>query len=127
MMRNRHILLLIIISLCGGTGLGQGARGAGASWTGYLIDLTCARERKSEEKDLGEKHTRKCMEMPSCDHSGFGLLTDGGGLLVFDEDGNRKVRTLLKHTEQPSHLRAVVLGARSNDVLKVRKVELQKQ
>lgn len=98
---------------------------AGA-FTGYLIDLTCARERKKDETDLGEKHTKKCMQMPICDRGGFGLLTDSNELLVFDEEGNRKVRLLLQQTNQESHLRAVVTGAKSNDVVKVSKIKLQK-
>lgn len=97
------------------------------AWSGYLIDLTCARERKQGENDLGEKHTKKCMQMPICNRSGFGLLTDNNELLVFDEEGNRKVRLLLQQTSQETHLRAVVAGSKSNDVLKVTKIKLQKK
>lgn len=105
----------------------KGSRPAGATtWNGYLIDLTCARERKKDETDLGEKHTKKCMQMPICDRSGFGLLTDQSELLVFDEEGNRKVRLLLQQTNLETHLRAVVAGTKSNDVVKVSKIKLQK-
>lgn len=101
-------------------------RSGADAFTGYLIDLTCARERKKDETDLGGKHTKKCMQMPICDRSGFGLLTDTNELLVFDAEGNRKVRLLLQQTNQESHLRAVVTGTKSNDVVKVSKIKLQK-
>lgn len=104
----------------------EAKRSSAGAFTGYLIDLTCARERKKDETDLGEKHTKKCMQMPICDRGGFGLLTDSNELLVFDEEGNRKVRLLLQQTNQESHLRAVVIGAKSNDVVKVSKIKLQK-
>ena len=96
------------------------------TWSGYLIDLTCARERKKEEADLGEKHTKKCMQMPVCDRKGFGLLMDNNELLVFDEEGNRKVRLLLQQTNLETHLRASVVGVKSNDLLKVTRIKLQK-
>jgi hypothetical protein len=96
------------------------------TWSGYLIDLICARERKQEEIDLGEKHTKKCMQMPICDRAGYGLLTDSNELLVFDQEGNRKVRLLLQQINQESHLHAVVAGTKSNDVVKVSKIKLQK-
>jgi hypothetical protein len=104
----------------------EAKRSSAGAFTGYLIDLTCARERKKDEADLGEKHTKKCMQMPICDRSGFGLLTDSNELLVFDENGNRKVRLLLQQTSQESHLRAVVTGTKSNEVVKVSKIKLQK-
>lgn len=107
-------------------GFSKGAKPTTPSWTGYLIDLTCAHERQPKEADLGEKHTKKCMQMPDCDRGGFGLLTDKSELLVFDEAGNRRVRLLLQQTKQENHLRAVVRGTKSNDVLKVSRIDLQK-
>jgi hypothetical protein len=124
--RSYRLGILALICLLGSNGFSKGAKPAVPSWTGYLIDLTCARERKEQETDLGEKHTKKCMQMPDCDRSGFGLLTDKSELLVFDEEGNRKVRVLLQQTKQENHLRAVVRGTKSNDVLKVSRIELQK-
>jgi hypothetical protein len=117
----------MLIVLCSGAGLSEGGNAARNSWTGYLIDLTCARERKSEEKDLGEKHTRKCMEMPSCYGSGFGLLTRTNSLLIFDEAGNQKVRALLRQKTQNSGLWVLVHGTRSKDVLRVQQIELKRR
>lgn len=125
-MRRAHLVLLILILLCSGNSMSEGAPQK-TSWTGYLIDLTCARERKNEEKDLGEKHSKKCMEMPSCYGSGFGLLTQANDLLAFDEAGNRKVRALLQKKTQDSNLWVVVRGTRSKDVLHVQQIELKRR
>lgn len=97
------------------------------AWHGYLIDLSCARERKDQEPDLGVKHSRSCLAMPVCDRSGFGLLTDGNEVLTFDEDGNRRMRTLLPNLKKESNLRATVHGARSGDVLQVRAIDLNRK
>ena len=120
------LAILVLMCLLDSSGFGKGAKPVAPSWTGYLIDLTCARERQPKEVDLGEKHTKKCMQMPDCDRSGFGLLTDKNELLVFDEEGNRKVRLLLQQTKQENHLRALVRGTKSNDVLNVSRIDLQK-
>lgn len=89
-----------------------------------MIDLTCARERKEKEPSLGEEHTKKCMQMPVCSRSGFGILTDTNQFLSFDEDGNRRVRRLLQRTKRENKLYCVVWGRRSNDILNVSRVEL---
>lgn len=98
-----------------------------ASWTGYLMDASCAWERKETESDLGQKHTRKCLEMPACDRSGFGLLTDDNQFLAFDKNGNRKVRVLLQQTKQNDRLRVTVIGTRASDELHVQKIELMRR
>src|SRR5262249_53449144 len=96
-------------------------------WIGYLIDITCARERKDKESSLGEDHTKKCLQMPVCDRSGFGILTDANQLLRFDEDGNRRARKLLEGTRRENKLRCVAWGRRSNDLLYVSRMELTRQ
>lgn len=127
MSRNLSIIcaLLVLLSFCNPV-VANPPRAASKSWSGYLIDLACARERKDEEPDLGQKHTKKCMQMPACDRSGFGLLTDANDLLPFDENGNTKVRALLQQTNQTGHLRVVVQGTKTNDVLQVTKILLKK-
>jgi hypothetical protein len=123
--------LFLLIAVLVPRGLAKEPKPAKGPFKGYLIDLACARERKEKEADLGQKHTKKCMEMPICDHSGFGLLTDSNELLPFDEGGNRKVRMLLERTGQNENLRALVQGTRSqgtksDEVLIVNKIELRK-
>ena len=93
------------------------------SWTGYLMDHTCARERKDTDSDLGPRHTLKCLQMPACERSGYGLLTDKNEFLPFDEGGNNKVRALLLKTHKESGFRAVVRGTRADSLLIVKKIE----
>ena len=129
-MRTRYIhnftrAALILFCLAGSSGFGKGAKPASPSWTGYLIDLTCARERKAEEKDLGLKHTKKCMQMPDCDRSGFGLLTATNDVLIFDEESNQKVRALLQQSTQRADLQVVVQGTKANDTLHIKSIRLK--
>ncbi|HEY6971183.1 MAG TPA: hypothetical protein VJA94_18380 [Candidatus Angelobacter sp.] len=127
MPRNLRLIcaFLVLLSFCNPV-VANPPRSAVRSWSGYLIDLACARERKDDEPDLGPKHTKKCMQMPACDRSGFGLLTDANDLLPFDENGNIRVRALLQQTNQTGHLRVVVQGTKTNDVLQVTKIQLKK-
>ena len=120
--------LLLVTSLSASASDGKQAKhGPRTRWDGYLIDVACAAERKATETDLGERHTRKCMEMPACERSGFGLLTDDNQFFPFDEDGNRKARALLDHTDQNERLRVVVYGAKFKDVLQAQRIELRKR
>jgi hypothetical protein len=95
------------------------------SWSGYLLDGECARARKATETDLGPKHTTKCLKMPACDHSGYGLLTDNNEYLRFDEDGNRQARELVAKARIQANWRIVVQGRRSGDVLQVRRIKVK--
>src|SRR5215469_14447140 len=126
--RTLILSVVVVISLSASAADGKQAKqGPRTRWDGYLIDVACARERKATETDLGQKHTRKCMEMPACERGGFGLLTDDNQFLPFDENGNRKVRALLERTNQNDSLRVIVYGSKLNDVLQARKIELRKQ
>jgi len=126
--RTLILSVVVVISLSASAADGKQAKqGPRTRWDGYLIDVACARERKATETDLGKKHTRKCMEMPACERSGFGLLTDDNQFLPFDESGNRKVRALLERTNQNDRLHAIVHGTKFNDVLKAQKIELRRQ
>src|SRR5437879_4196994 len=86
------------------------------SLSGYLIDLTCARERVEEGTELGPKHTRKCLQMPACDRSGFGILTADNHLVRFDAQGNMKARKVIGGTKKTSGIRVRVTGEINNDV-----------
>lgn len=94
-------------------------------WEGYLIDLSCARERKDKEPGLGATHSKKCLTMPACDRSGFGLLTATNEVLRFDEPGNRKTRSLIGKATKDANFSIIVRGTRLGDVLAVRQIELR--
>ena len=95
------------------------------SWSGYLLDGECARERKAKETDLGPKHTTQCLRMPACADSGYGLLTDNNEYLPFDENGNRQARELVSKAHIQANWRIVVQGKRSGDVLQAQKIKIK--
>src|SRR6266571_2280539 len=66
------------------------------SWSGYLIDVACATDRKNNLSKLGPEHTRKCLQMPACQNSGYALLTEELQVLRFDHRGNDLARKLLE-------------------------------
>jgi hypothetical protein len=94
-------------------------------WNGYLIDITCALGRREAEPDLGQKHTKRCLQMAACDRSGFGLLLKGNQVLRFDEQGNRLARKLVSKTSKQENFRIVVQGTELNGALQVKKIELK--
>jgi hypothetical protein len=94
-------------------------------WNGYLIDLLCAEER-FKETDLGPKHTRKCLQMPVCDRSGFGILLDDNRVLKFDNAGNTKVRSLLQRMGDSSKIKVRIAGNSAKaDVISISRIELE--
>ncbi len=122
------IILIAFILGVGMRGIAGNQPGSPAprSWSGYLLDGECARERKARETDLGPKHTTSCLQMPACDRSGYGLLLAGSNeYLRFDENGNRQVRQLVWKARIQSNWRIVVQGKRSDDVLQVQRIKVQ--
>lgn len=89
---------------------------------GYLIDLLCAQER-TKESDFGQKHTLKCLKMPVCDRSGFGILLDDNQLFRFEQSGNQKVRRLIQNASKISKIRIRVSGTLSGDALILNKID----
>ncbi len=91
---------------------------------GYLIDLVCAAERANEGPSLGLKHTKRCLQMPECDRSGFALLTDENEVLKFDEQGNEKARRLIGSRQKEKSWRIIVAGSRKEGLLTVSRLDL---
>ena len=125
MTRLYQILCLLMIVVLSSTCIGaQPPKPNSEVWSGYLVDIVCAQERAKTEKDFGVNHTRRCLQMPSCDRGGFGLLTDQNQVLRFDDEGNQKARTLIMKTNQQADFRVLVHGVRSEGALSISKIEL---
>jgi hypothetical protein len=93
------------------------------SWKGYLIDLLCAQER-TKERDLGQQHTSKCLKMPACDRSGFGILLEDNRVLKFDQSGNTKARKLLQNAYS-AKIKIRISGTISaGDIVRIDKIDL---
>ena len=89
-----------------------------------LIDISCATERAGDLDTLRIKHTRKCLQMPECEKSGFGLLTSDNKVIRFDAAGNEKAKALIASTQQEKELQVKVSGRLEGDLLTVKKLSL---
>ncbi|HSE48449.1 MAG TPA: hypothetical protein VLA96_04515 [Terriglobales bacterium] len=91
---------------------------------GTLMDIACATERADDLDTLRIKHTKKCLQMPECEKSGYALLTADNKVVRFDPAGNEKVKALIASTQQEKELLVKVSGKLEGDRLTVKKVSL---
>src|SRR4051812_48674428 len=94
--------LFVFISLMAfilpATGAFAAAASKKVSLEGTLVDVACATERAGDLEALGIKHTKKCLQMPDCDKSGFAVLTADDKVIPFDAAGNDLARKLIAQT-----------------------------
>jgi hypothetical protein len=83
-----------------------------------VIDTLCLAKVKADP----DSHTKACALQ--CAKGGYGLLTEDGAYLKFDQAGNDKTVAALKATRKTDHLRATVEGTREGDGVKVQSVTL---
>ena len=93
---------------------------------GYLVDMLCVRQRKSEGVKLGQEHTRMCLRMPNCIKSGYAVMTLDYQILKFDQKGTEKAIKLLDKTDQQQGFVVQVSGKITGDEIQVSKIELLK-
>ena len=109
-------LFLVLIMM---VALSLGLQAASETWKGVpLVDSMCAAKVKSDP----DKHPTKCAIQ--CQGSGYGILTEDGTFLKFDEAGNDKALAALKATKKTDHLRATVAGEKDGDTIKVDSLSL---
>jgi hypothetical protein len=100
------------------------AAGKKVTMKAMLVDISCATERANDLDTLRVKHTRKCLQMPECEKSGFGVLTSDNKVLRFDAAGNEQAKALIAATQQEKDLQVKVSGRLEGDVLTVKKLAL---
>lgn len=83
---------------------------AADTFTGTLVDVQC----KDNDPTT---HPRRCAI--SCARYGYGLKQADGRFLKFDEQGNERALTALKHSTKVQNLKASVTGTLDDGVLKV--------
>ena len=91
---------------------------------GYLVDLACAKEDGSKA-DFGAKHTKGCLQMPDCEKSGYGVLTDDKKVIRFDKAGNEEAKKFIAALTQKKDIKVAVNGAVTGDNMTVSKIALQ--
>ena len=70
-------------------------------------------------------HTRKCLLMPACQRSGYGVLSlDTYKYLTFDAAGNQKVAALIQASKKEDDIRVEVTGQVDGDKIKVASLKL---
>lgn len=92
---------------------------------GYLSDVACGKAGKdSDGTDLTvhpEKHTVKCMQMPECEKSGYGIFmldekalkdekTSKYVFYPFDAAGNELAKKIVSATKKADHIYIKVKG-----------------
>jgi hypothetical protein len=95
---------------------------------GYLVDTLCVKEEAAQLANLGSKHTKKCLQMPTCRESGYALLVpsanNNNDVLRLDKRGNDLAVRLVnsRHGESGWLLRAT--GKRNGDEFAVTTLEI---
>ena len=91
---------------------------------GYLVDIACATD-EGQRPDFGVKHSKRCLQMPECASSGYGVLTDDKKVIYFDKDGNEKAKKFIESVTKSNDVRVTVTGTLESDHITVNKIELQ--
>jgi hypothetical protein len=83
-----------------------------------VVDTLCLSKVKADP----DKHTTQCALQ--CARGGYGLITTDGAYLKFDAAGNEKTVVALKATKRTDHVRAIVVGERDGEKIKVTSVTI---
>jgi hypothetical protein len=114
---SRHLILLQPILLV--MAIWMPALAAEETWKNVpVVDTICI----TKVKEHPDEHTRDCAIQ--CVKGGYGLITEQGAYLKFDEAGNKLVTAALKASTKDDHLRATVTGERDGESIKVRTFRL---
>jgi hypothetical protein len=70
-------------------------------------------------------HDKKCLLMPACQRSGYGVFTyEGNKFLAFDAAGNQKALALIQVSKKDDDMRIEVAGEIDGDKIKVTGLKL---
>lgn len=90
-----------------------------ATWNNVvLIDKNCSRKAAAAP----DAHTRDCALQ--CASSGYGIVTNDGKFLKFDQAGDQQSLKLLKSSDKKDHLRVTVDGNENDGTIAVKSVKL---
>ena len=68
-------------------------------------------------------HTKRCVFMPECQKSGYGVFTYDQKFLAFDDAGNQKALAYFKQSKQEDDFRVEVTGELQGDVIKITSIK----
>jgi hypothetical protein len=93
--------------------------------SGHLVDVSCATE-DGAKPGFGAKHSKKCLQMPECEESGYALLTADNKVIKFDKAGNATAKQFIAKTDKDKDWKVNVTGDVAGDNMTVQSLELQK-
>ena len=93
--------------------------------SGHLVDVSCATE-DGAKPGFGAKHSKKCLQMPECEESGYALLTADNKVIKFDKPGNATAKQFIAKTDKDKDWKVNVTGEVTGDSMTVQSLELQK-
>ena len=127
-MQNVRRSSVFLVLLLAASTLMSATKPAGKKTTvhGYLVDIACVTDRASEGGDLGPSHTKKCLQMPACERSGYAVMDAKNNVYKFDARGNELAKTLIAATDKEKDWKIVVSGKLLGDQLAVGKLQIQK-
>ena len=99
-------------------------RGKKKTVKGYLVDIACATERSGELGTLGIVHTKRCLQMPDCERSGYAVLTGDRKIIRFDAAGNQQAKQLIAASDRDKDYRIVVSGRVQKESIAVSELRL---
>lgn len=108
-MRTKMLLLPVVL-------LATSAAWAG-EWTGYLMDSMCA----PSMREKAASHTADCIR--KCASSGFGIVTEDGAYLKFNEKGNALALNALDQSKKEERLEVKVSGKLASGMIRVETLE----
>lgn len=93
---------------------------------GHLVDLACASENAEKPKpNFREKHSKRCLQMPDCAESGYGVLTADDKVIKFDAKGNETAKKFIEGTDHDRDWKVTVTGTVNGDTMTVDTLALQ--
>jgi len=125
---------IILFSISGFSQMGMDMSGSGSKknlsmFMGYLSDVKCAESNNGISADgfnlklNPEKHTVKCMKMPPCAMSGYGMFIKGNdgkySFYRFDKKGAEMSKELLKKTKKKDNVSIHVMGVLKDNIIHV--------
>jgi hypothetical protein len=91
---------------------------------GYLLDSSCAANLQKNERS-GAGHTKGCLQLPNCEKSGYGVLTEDRKFIRFDKEGNERAKKFIAALSKNTDIKVTVSGEVNGDTMTVSKIELQ--
>ena len=77
---------------------------------GYLVDQMCSEGIASQGLKAAAEHDRACALMELCVESDFGVLTENGVFVAFDEAGSERALAAIESSSKDRDYKATVTG-----------------